>query len=268
LETIFDELLNEIPLTKKQSHKKNRIGKKVSVLRTGLLPQWQNNGHGPKYDLSGFCAEANAHSGPKIMTWQAMNSDQMILVQDNSTMQLKHRVKLAKRLPTLKTYLPFFLSGFRKLYCCLIINKEKLLRDGKMLNAFDSLDLRTLIRSTENYVQLQLHMLHPEFLKDGIDRSIELEWLAKPMCGRENPKEGTILIYQIEREAMDNLDVPRFSTIDWVEKKTIQGDHDLNFLCRKRDASVLKRRLASFNGVDCAKQYSIIKKTVRSRFGK
>ena len=27
---------------------------------------------------------------------------------------------------------------------------------------------------------MHLHLLHPEFLEDALDRSIELEWLAQP----------------------------------------------------------------------------------------
>jgi lantibiotic modifying enzyme len=132
------------------------------------------------------------------------------------------------------------------------------------MDILDSLDLRILIRDTSTYTGLQLRLLHPEFLRDGLDRSIELEWLARPLSGTESPAKGRRLVYERERTAMELLDVPHFVTSEWRNTEDITDDDELMLLCGKRDSSVLQRRLANFSPAHCARQLSTIEEAVRS----
>lgn len=67
-------------------------------------------------------------------------------------------------------------------------NKKELLSNHQLLDGFDELGLRVLVRDSATYAGLQLHLLHPEFLRNGLDRSIELEWLARPLSATVPPK--------------------------------------------------------------------------------
>jgi lantibiotic modifying enzyme len=94
---------------------------------------------------------------------------------------------------------------------------------------FDDLGLRILVRSTTTYTRLHLHLMHPEFLKDGVDRSIELEWFARPLSGTTTPPKGRKLLYERERLAMENLDIPHFATSNWRSMEHEPYDEDLHF---------------------------------------
>ena len=135
-----------------------------------------------------------------------------------------------------------------------------------MLQAFDGLELRVLVRNTATYTRIHLHLLHPEFLTDGLDRSIELEWLARPLSGTKTPQQGRARLYDHEWRAMENLDVPHFSTRAWKALEHSPEDLDMLPLCGERDSRVLRRRLGNLSPADCARQVAIIEPAVRSRF--
>jgi lantibiotic modifying enzyme len=79
------------------------------------------------------------------------------------------------------------------MYSCFLVNRRRLISDDRLLRKFDDLELRVLVRGTATYTRLQLRLLHPEFLRDGVDRSIELEWLARPLTGTTSPQKGRTL---------------------------------------------------------------------------
>src|SRR5206468_2461958 len=109
-----------------------------------------------------------------------------------------HRARLGGRLTSVSDHLPAFLAGFKEMYSCLLAHRHRLISDDRLLRRFDNLELRVLLRGTATYTRLQLRLLHPEFLRDGIDRSIELEWLARPLTGPTSPRKGRILVYERE----------------------------------------------------------------------
>ncbi len=73
------------------------------------------------------------------------------------------------------------MAGFEEAYSCLLSNRREILANEELLNGFDSLELRVLVRDSATYSAIHLRLLYPEFLTDGLDRSIELDWLARPL---------------------------------------------------------------------------------------
>jgi type 2 lantibiotic biosynthesis protein LanM len=240
-----------------------------SVLSTGFLPRWQTAPDGHRYDMSALGSDADQDAGIRLFAWRSINTDQMTLSEETSApTSTTHRVRLAGALPSVADYLQEFLRGFREVYLCLLVNREDLISNDRLLSGFDHLELRILLRSSATYACLQLHLLHPEFLRDGLDRSIELEWLARPLGGTTTPQKGRIQVYDAERTAMEGLDIPHFGTLAWKTMRHTSDDPDLSLLCGERDSRVLERRLASLSAADCSRQIAIIKDAVRSRFGR
>lgn len=239
-----------------------------SVLNTGMLPRWQTASDGHQFDMSSLGADERQDAGIGRLAWESINTDQMFLSDVASFVgSTTHRVRLGEELPPVSDYLPAFIAGFEEVYSCLSANVQRLLSDQVLLSSFDNLELRILIRSTSTYTGLQLRLLHPEFLRDGLDRSIQLEWLARPLSGTTSPRKGRILLYERERTAMELLDVPHFATSEWKNMEDISGDEDLMLLCGERDSQVLRQRLANFSPANCARQLAIIEEALQSRFG-
>lgn|GEM_PF-1529868 len=267
LETILSASAQESQLSQGQDTEENSLSEEPSVLSSGFLPRWQTAPDGHRFDMSALGADDTQDPGIRLPAWQRTNTDQMAFSEAISVAAyMTHRVGLAGGWPSAVDHLPRILEGFREVYSCLLVNQQELLSNDRLLGGFDQLELRVLARSSATYAQLHLHLLHPEFLKDGIDRSIELEWLARPLSGTTTPRRGRILLYDTERTAMESLDIPHFSTSAWRSMEHSSDDPDMLLLCGERDSRVLRRRLARLSRADCARQLAIIEDAVRSRF--
>jgi hypothetical protein len=93
-------------------------------------------------------------------------------------------------------------------------------------------------------------MLHPariDLTAGGIDRSIELEWLARPLCARRKSPASRFRIYQHEVNAMEQLDIPRFDTAAWRDMRHAPASYEALVFGGARDSSVLRRRLVKMS---------------------
>jgi class II lanthipeptide synthase len=239
-----------------------------SVLRTGFLPRWQAGLEGRQYDSSALGADDAQDPGIRLPEWQATNTDQMTFGWNGRPQEaMTHRVCLGGRWPTLAEYLPAFQCGFREAYSCFLQHRRDLVSDRAPMIEFDHLDLRVLLRDSITYARLHLHLLHPEFMVDGIDRSIELEWLARPLSATTIPLDSRARVYEEERAAMERLDIPHFVTSVWRGMQHPESDPDLRRLAEGRDSRMIRRRLDALSEDDCAIQLSAIEAAVHTRFG-
>jgi type 2 lantibiotic biosynthesis protein LanM len=269
LETLMSEGTSKLRGSLKRGLGTDASGRESSVLSTGLLPRWQTAPDGHRFDMSALGADETQDAGIGRLEWQSINTDQMTLSEVAAfAVSTAHRARLGDRLTSVLDHLPTFLMGFQEMYSCLLAHRHRLLTDDQLLRKFDNLELRVLLRGTATYTRLQLRLLHPEFLRDGIDRSIELEWLARPLTGPMSAREARILVYERERTAMESLDVPHFGTSEWRSMEHMSDDPDLLLLSGERDSRVLRQRLENLSSPDCTKQLAIIEEAVRSRFGR
>jgi lantibiotic modifying enzyme len=237
------------------------------ILTTGLLPRWQESPDGERFDMSALAADAVRTSGVESPVWKHVNTDQLTMLKESRTVSsASHRVRLGADLPSVYPRLNLFLLGFEETYRCINSHRRSLLANEGLLSRFDKLDLRILVRDTRTYSRLQLHTLHPKYLKDGLDRSIELEWLARPLSGRETPQKDRAWLYEYERAAMEHLDVPYFSTSTWHELRHDAVDPDVRSLRGYRDLRVLRSRLDEMSRVDIVRQRAIVEDAISSRF--
>jgi type 2 lantibiotic biosynthesis protein LanM len=235
-----------------------------SVLDTGLLPRRRSRADGAERDLSALGADGAQSDGIMGSTWQLTNTDQMYLTDAvTSSPLLSHRVHLGRSTPPIGEHLWSFLSGFEEIYGFLYAQKHLLRSSIRRWREFDGLDLRVLLRGTPTYVDLQLHLLRPQFLKDGLDRSIQLEWLARPLSGSMAAQPGRAYVYDQERLAMERLDIPRFTTRR--KKVHSKDDPDLWTMFAGRDSRQIRKRLAQFGKRDLDRHVAAIKDCIAAR---
>lgn len=263
----LETLLSERPRAGRRGSAAVKPADEDSIFRTGFLPQWETAPDGRRFDMSALGADEKQDPGLRHVTWRSVNTDQMAAVEDAGVaISASHRVRLGDRFPTVAGHLPQFLAGFAAAYDGLLASRPALLSDKQLLEAFDDLELRVLVRSTETYTRLHLHLLHPEYLQDGIDRSLELEWLARPVCATASPRTGRAQVYEGERRAMEMLDIPHFGTAAWQKMKHADDDKDFLMLCGDRNSQVLCRRLARLSAADRLRQIAVIEQAISSRF--
>lgn len=231
-----------------------------NVLNTGFLPRLRTSSGGAKYDQSGLAAGKTQRAGIGRRQWLDMNTDRMRLSEACAVAPgLSHRPHLNDEPAEASNFLGPLRDGFEEGYEVLLSAKRKLLENDSSLAMFDALSLRIMLRSTETYTSLQLRLLHPEFLANAVDRSIELEWLARPLTA---PGAAPVRqrIYELERKAMEQLDVPRFTTESSrvLGPKSPTPDVEEKFLRWPRNSDTVRRQLECLSPDDRRLQLELI----------
>ncbi len=190
-----------------------------SVLRSGLLPLWQERGMRPgRYDNSGFGAPVRQRSLFPTIVWQEINTDQMQWKRIHRFRHHSaHRMRLDGKLTAARDHSATVLSGYRQV--------ARLLR-GRYRGRFEALreqiqnvSRRRIKRPTAVYKMLLLDSTRTEHLKAGIERSIEFQRL--PFTGGEAED------WKREIASLEGLDVPYFfcSQSDWSTWQQSAPEH-------------------------------------------
>lgn len=232
-----------------------------SVSGTGFLPA-RASAKEMAADASALGASVVQDSGLRFPVWRRANTDQMTLIEGAPEETEAHRARLNGTLVRAGDHLHELRTGFRESYSCLRAHR-KAFAASPVMKSLDRLELRILLRDSATYGQMHLHLLYPEHLEDGVDRSIELEWLARPLCIRAKPSRGRVAVYEHERSAMERLDFPLFTTRTWQAMRHDPSTQEARAFGAPRDAKALKRRLAQLSDRDLRRQLAAIARAFR-----
>lgn len=154
---------------------------KDSVLRTGLLPCWDiNKDKHIAYDVSGLGSVYPQLSPWKLLQWQSVNTDNMHQIYQTVMIPLAKNVPILNEMPlSPNDYLEELIDGFGQMYRFLMKRRQFLLAEPSPLAALFAQQVRFAFRPTKAYGVILEKTLAPEFLRDGVDRSIELDILAR-----------------------------------------------------------------------------------------
>lgn len=100
-------------------------------------------------------------------------------------------------------------EAFASVYRWLLGRREALLADGGPLAAFGALPVRLVFRNTSVYHAVALRSFQAAALRDGVDRSLELEVLNRPLRHHAGPPPQ-FPVFRAEVESLERLDVPYF----------------------------------------------------------
>jgi type 2 lantibiotic biosynthesis protein LanM len=190
-----------------------------SVLHTELLPSWHLHTIGEQqvaFDISGL------GGGQPLLVeepeWEQVNTDHMMLRYKRVQTRTQRKMPLLEGIPLrLDDYADEILTGFEHMYRFLLAHREALLARGGPLSRFADQQVRFVFRATRTYSALLRKLLAPRYLRDGADRSIQLEILVRAVLDFDNPASDNTMpprwwpIYAAEREALEQEDIPFFT---------------------------------------------------------
>ena len=117
------------------------------------------------------------------------------------------------------------LAGFEDTYYFLINNREVLLGASGPLSWFINLPTRFVFRATQIYYKVWLSSLEAKCLRDGVDRQIQLEHLARAYLQEEIGVQRYWKLFREEIAALTQNDIPLFyMTTDSLDLTTPGGD--------------------------------------------
>jgi type 2 lantibiotic biosynthesis protein LanM len=210
LEALFHPRLREFDIKLPDLRMASRA-KSRSVLRTGLLPKRTGaRGDSLGVELSGI-GYAAGQVKENVLQWTSEGTDEMAAVKQSFLTPDGHnRPSMDGTEIDVREYVEPIISGFTRTYNLFLANKDELLslRDDSPLSRFAHDEIRVVPRATFGYGMLLSHMLHPDYLRDALDRErlLDLLW-----AGVEENLHLLPLIGAERRDLME-VDIPIFTT--------------------------------------------------------
>jgi type 2 lantibiotic biosynthesis protein LanM len=183
-----------------------------SVLRTGMLPSWVLSPLGGSFDVSGLGGYEEQETGHSTPHWEAINSDDVSIVWRPGRIRQQANVPLlGDRRVSPEGHEEDLERGFRRMYEFLSERREALKEAGSPLHGFAGLPVRFVFRATRAYALQLRASVEPDLLRDGADRSLELDVMARVHAGPDAAGRTWPLLRE-ELRALERLDLPAFQT--------------------------------------------------------
>jgi type 2 lantibiotic biosynthesis protein LanM len=118
--------------------------------------------------------------------------------------------------------------------------------------------VRFVFRATRVYASLLNNTLQPRYLRDGIDRSIQLDALSRALLLSDSASLFRPLLRE-ELQALEQMDIPYFSACANSDSLSINSTQILNNCFKEPSYSTIISRLHKLSDQDLKQQVAIIK---------
>jgi type 2 lantibiotic biosynthesis protein LanM len=231
-----------------------------SVLRTNLLPQrlWSTE-EDEGIDISALGGLRGQLSPRPMARWAGIGTDQMHVRHERLALVLdNHRPRLLDQEVDTLAYCESIVAGFTAVYRLIAAHRDELQTD--ILPRFAQDRIRCMLRNTYLYNMLITDSLHPNLLRDGLERDRVLDRLWATVDQR--PYLSRIIA--AERADILAGDVPMFvSRPDSRDLFTVRGERIADFFAKSALESV-NEHLQRFDEEDLERQSWIIRASFTS----
>jgi type 2 lantibiotic biosynthesis protein LanM len=181
-----------------------------TVLATALLPTRSSTGAVDFMD--GGLLDRTSKQVYRRETLRHANTDMMAWGYFEFVGGGRENVPVLNGVPaSTREHLGALRRGFERMYDTLLAHRSELLASGGPLRAFGNATVRVVHRPTAVYDELSSRTLHPRFLRDGAERSIEFERLrAELLVQPSRPVLWGAL--DAEQRELEQGDIPVFYT--------------------------------------------------------
>ncbi|MEE4560654.1 type 2 lanthipeptide synthetase LanM family protein [Bacillus velezensis] len=223
-----------------------------SVILTGMLPV--SNYTGVEFDLSGIGGSGNQELPFESFDFQNVGTDNMKLVKTKQEYKGSQNQPLTSNDAIQPSkYINSIIKGFTSLYNLFKENKKELLNEDGPIEAFKDVHFRFIYRNTATYAEFLEWSLHPDYLMNGLDRSLLFEniWNKKYL-------QNLDIIFS-EYNDLLNHDIPYFyAGINSKDLITSRGERISQFF-EKESLTIVKERIKQLSTKDCKHQIEFIR---------
>lgn len=267
LETLMHHRLRLDESEEAQARKQAREQIAHSVRSTGLLPNWQvaNDGR-TAYDISGLGGIGEQEREVRAPQWRYINTDRMTLEYAPVKMRQHAHGPLLNGVPQrLEEYSEDVIEGFQSMYSFLLEQSEALLEDKSPLQKLGEQQVRFIYRPTRIYNTIRQKLLNPQYLRDGVEWSIQLELLGRSVLPLEGSRRdmGERIhwwpIFAAERQAMTQGDIPHFTADASRDALTMAPGQEIEACFERPGFDLVMTRLQSLDDEDLERQVALIR---------
>ena len=181
----------------------------TSVLRVGMLPWWRPQADGQVHDPSAL----GGVGGEELTTtvWQGVDTDSVCRQPVKVQLGRNRNVPFAPAdAAEPGHYVEEVVTGFREMYELLLANRDVLLGPESPLEDLAGASMRLVFRDTATYFTVLKNSMDAAVLRDGADRSVDLEVLSRVLLVSESNARFASFV-RAEKQALTELDVPFFT---------------------------------------------------------
>ncbi len=238
-----------------------------SVLRTYFLPRWEFGIDGQSYDISGLGGVGGRETPLKVPKWENVNTDAMKLIYEKFITQPSNNVPFLNGEPVpAKLHIEDLVEGFRQMYRFWLAEQESLLSSDSPLGQLAPQKVRFIFRHTKIYASIMRTILNPKYLKNGADRSIEMEVMGVAMLNTAKPPIFWSLL-QEEIASLGQLDIPMFVASSDSDSLVLGNGQIVDSCFIQPSYDLVKSRIRQLNNNDLETQVSYIWGTMYASSG-
>lgn len=186
-----------------------------SFLSTGLLSFHQIDAAGEVCDVGGLCGRGGYLSTSKKRRWADRDAPGMRPVYEPAYAEPGDNVvRLEGRALDPADYKEDMKAGFEECYRLLLDHASDIAVGDGPLADLEGMPTRLVLRPTYLYGALQYRLATPEYQRDGLERGLLIDALNRAFepFARQGVRPALWPLVAEEREALERLDVPYFTT--------------------------------------------------------
>jgi type 2 lantibiotic biosynthesis protein LanM len=227
-----------------------------SVGATGLLPNMRQSQQGDvMLDMGGLASADNLDIDLMMMHWRHVNTDLMRLSTTKTEAGKPAHVPTLDGAPQFAApYVTEIARGFERVYRTVVQHRDEV---RALLDTASQAPVRFLCRNTSLYFGLLQRCQHPQFLRDGWRRAMEIDVLARPFVQTSSMPIGWPLIAD-ERRSMEQGDIPLFATAAGSRDLVLANGHRIANFFELSAVAQSHRRLDALGEADLANQLEYI----------
>ncbi|MGA7217785.1 MAG: type 2 lanthipeptide synthetase LanM family protein [Candidatus Sulfotelmatobacter sp.] len=235
-----------------------------SVLRTGLLPRWELTGDDQlAFDVSGLGTEGEQTVSAQVPRWEHINTDRMcVRLETGKLAPRANAPHLENRPVRLTDHTEELLAGFEEMYGLLIKLRPQLLDRDSPLFSLGTKQVRYVFRPTRTYALMQINLTSPQYLRDGVDRTVYIEHLARASTPQDE-RYGDIPPYwpllEVEEAAMELGDVPHFTARPDSDAVRLPSGKRIEGAFSEPSLSLVVKRIEAMGDTDRKHQVGLIR---------
>ncbi|HEY9300852.1 MAG TPA: type 2 lanthipeptide synthetase LanM family protein, partial [Phormidium sp.] len=258
METIMHQEVNLLAELQEETEAETTVNSYFSdsVLRTGLLPRWEFG----KNKRLAYDTSALGSIEAQITTPQEGHKETKDL-----EFSIPTNIPILNNFPlSPNDYLSEIITGFEQMYRFLMEKREILLGSNTPLLLMQNQRVRFIFRATRIYWTILQKTFVPQFLSNGIDRSIELDILARAFLITDKKPDGWS-IFHAELKAMEQMDIPYFAAYPDSQALTIGVDQPIEEYFKESSYQEVISQLQALDETNLTQQIEIIKGSFYAR---
>ncbi|MEM7069366.1 MAG: type 2 lanthipeptide synthetase LanM [Pseudomonadota bacterium] len=228
-----------------------------TVIRCGLLPSSYVPEEGMNGGISGIAAVPDPVFR-EVAALEKIGSDAMKVA---SKLQLvsnqKNQLLMDDTVLNPSDFVECICDGFEEAFKAILQIREKF-GTNNILSFFSPNLVRVLVRPTEYYEHLQQYALDPKFLKNGADRSIELDRVTETVSDFDAKTQAWDTV-NAEHRSLEDLDIPIFHAHTEENWLLALKNRKLDNCFNEPAVDIVRRRLDDLQLADCANQLAVIR---------